>query len=100
MTTPEFTTIAAQPGYRGLLFDRVWDQGTTRVVRVEVTVADPIIAWRVPLDGSGPLPIGDDGWPYWHFLRHDGSVVEVDNQTWPDLAAFEAGILAGEVRNT
>jgi hypothetical protein len=92
--------IAAQPGYRGILFDRVWDQGITKVVRVEVTVDEPIIAWQVPDDGSEPLPIGDGGWTYWHFLRPDGSVVEVGNKSWPDIAAFEAGVLSGDIKST
>lgn len=95
-----FTIIAAQPGYRGILFDRGWDQGITKVVRVEVTVDEPIIAWQVPDDGSQPLPIGDSGGAYWHFQRPDGSVVEVGNHSWPDLAAFREGILSGEVNNT
>lgn len=97
MTTPEFTIIAAAPGYRGILFDRVWDRDITRVVRVEVSLQDPIIAWQVPADGSDPLPVGDSGWTYWHFQRPDGSVVEVGNHSWPDLAAFEAGVLSGDI---
>jgi len=97
MTT---TTIAAEPGYRGILFDQVWDRDITRVVAVDLAADDPIVAWEVPGDGSEPLPIGESGHPYWHYIRPDGSVVERHHRSWPDLAAFQAAVIAREVHNT
>lgn len=97
MTT---TTIAAQPGYRGILFDSIWDRDITRVVAVDLAADDPIVAWEVPGDGSEPQPIGASGWAYWHYIRPDGSVVELHHGSWPDLAAFEAAVIARDIMHT
>lgn len=87
-------------GCRGLLFDSIWDRDITRVVAVDLTADDPIVAWEVPSDGSEPRPIGATGWVYWHYIRPDGSVVELNHRSWPDLAAFAAAVIAREAHNT